>query len=148
MDIVHVLSYIAEMARPPTNHATSRSRAARDRYATSSPYAAINPTRRNKQKRGLRVLDGNSPEAHFIRRCTKRLIEDHFNGNVTTPQRALISKIAWIELRCTLLDAKLIDSRETPYDADVYLSHANALKRMYQGLGIEKPKKSFADLMK
>jgi hypothetical protein len=135
------------MIKPPTNLATSRARQARDRYATSSPYAAINPTRRNKQKRGLRVLDGNSPEAHFIRRCTKRLIDDHFNGNVSTPQRALISKIAWIELRCTLLDRKLIDNRETPYDQDTYLAHTGKLMHLYGKLGIEKPKKSFAELL-
>jgi hypothetical protein len=136
------------MSRIPTNLGALRSLSARDRYATSSPYAAINPTRRNKQKRGLKIIDGRSPEAHFIRRVTKQLVDHIGIDRVTVPQRALISKIAWIELRCTILDRKLIENRETPLDVDTYLAHANALKRMYQALGLNRPTKSFTELMR
>ena len=107
------------------------------RYASVTPYATITPTRRNQQKRGLKILDGNSPEAHFIRRCTKMLTE-HVGGEPTVAQRALIARIAWIELRCSLLDRKAMSDNETPYDVNVYLAHANSLKRLYQALGIEK----------
>ena len=117
------------------------------RYPTVSPYARVSPTRRNRQKRGLVVMDGNSPEAHFLRRVQRKLLE-HLGGEPTAPQRALVNKIAWIELRCLLLDKKLLESRETPYDHDVYLAHANAAARMYKLLGIEPPKPDFASLMR
>jgi hypothetical protein len=135
------------MSKPRTNLATPQSPSSRDRWAASSPYAAINPTRRNHQKRGLRVVDGRGPEAAFLRRVTKHLVEHIGIDRITIPQRALISKIAWIELRCTMLDRKLIDSRETPYDVDTYLAHAKALKLLYQALGLNRPTKSFAELM-
>lgn len=117
------------------------------RFATVSPYAVVNPTRRNRQKRGLRILDGNAPEAHFLRRVQKDLVE-HVGGSPTAPQRAIIAKIAWAELRCLLLDKKLIESRETPYDHDTYLAHANSLSRWYKLLGIKQPEPKFSQLMK
>jgi hypothetical protein len=119
------------------------------RYGTVSPYAKISPTKRNNQKRGLRLWDGNSPEAHFIRRATKMLIE-HVGGPdvVTVPQRALIDKICWIELRCAILNRKaFFENHETPYDQDIFLAHAGKLKLLYEQLGIEKPKASLAQLM-
>jgi hypothetical protein len=54
----------------------------------------------------------------------------------TVPQRALISKIAWIELRCSFLDRKLGVNRETHYDQDTYLAHTGKLMHLYGRLGL------------
>ena len=119
----------------------------RRKYPTVSPYARVTSTRRNQQKRGLVVVDGNSPEAHFLRRVQKQLVE-HLGGNPTVAERALVNRIAWIELRCLMLDQKALSGNETAYDDHVYLAHANSLKRLYGALGLQSPKKSFAELMR
>jgi hypothetical protein len=117
------------------------------RYATISPYGRVTSTRTNNQKRGLRIMDGTSPEGCFLRRVQKQLIEEHLGGNATVPQRALVNRIAWIELRMLLLDKKAIEGNETPYDVSTYLAHANSAKRMYQALGFSRPSASFAELL-
>jgi hypothetical protein len=116
------------------------------RFATVSPYGRVSSTRYNNQKRGMRIVDGNSCEANFLRRCQKSLIE-HLGGEPTVPQRALISRIAWCELRLTLLDKKMIESNETDYDNKTYNAHVNSVRRLYSQLGIGKPKASFAKLL-
>ena len=76
------------------------------------------------------------------------MLTEHVGGEPTVAQRALIARIAWIELRCNLFDRKAISDNEAPYDVNIYLAHANSLKRLYQALGIEKSRPSFARLMR
>jgi hypothetical protein len=139
------------MIKPRTNldQTASRPRNKRGRcYPTVSPYGRVSSTKYNQQKRGLRIVDGNSCEAHFLRRVQKQLIEDHLGGVATVPQRALIARIAWCELRMALLDKKMLEDNESDYDNKTYNAHVNSVKRLYQTLGIGKPTKSFAELMK
>jgi hypothetical protein len=149
MDLYQNSAYIHFM-KPRTNPDPAAAQPARKprRYATVSPYGRVTSTRTNNQKRGLRIMDGTSPEGCFLRRVQKQLIEEHLGGNATVPQRALVNRIAWIELRMLLLDHKMIEGHETPCDDNQYLAHANSAKRMYQALGIERPRASFAELMK
>src|SRR5689334_6196238 len=133
-------------ARPKPNASAAPTR--RKRYPTVSPYGRVTPTRMNHQKRGLVVLDGNSPEAHFLRRAQKQLREQLGGGDLTPAQLALISHIAWTELRILILRKKAIEGRETPYDSHIELAHINAIKRLYAVLGIKHPGPKFSDLLK
>src|SRR5437868_6127262 len=94
------------------------------RRSVASPYARETSICYQNQKRGLFVVDGNSPEAHFLRRVHRRLIDEHLGGRATDAQLGLVNLIAWAELRLLRLNAKFIRGEETPYDVDMYFAHS------------------------
>jgi hypothetical protein len=116
-------------------------------YVTSfTPYARIQPTERNRDKRGIKIADPHSFEARFLRKAQHDLIA-HIGGRPTKPQQALISHIANLELRILMLNHKFYNGRGTAHDDDNLVAHIGKLKLLYQSLGLDEPRPSFAELL-
>jgi hypothetical protein len=114
-----------------------------------SPYMRVTPIKSNNQRRGLRILDTHSPEAHFIRRCKRMIVDDHFAGRkLTTAEQSLLHRIAMIELRCELLDREFLASDESGYDEVQYIARTNTLIKLYTKLGIHRGHTDMAALLR
>jgi hypothetical protein len=114
-----------------------------------SPYMRVTPIKSNNQRRGLRILDTHSPEAFFIRRCKKLIVEDHFAGRkLTMAEQSLLHRIAMIELRCELLDQEFCSNLESGYDEVQYIARTNTLIKLYTKLGIHRGHTDMAALLR
>jgi hypothetical protein len=80
--------------------------------------------------------DGRTKEARLLRQMREELIR-HLGGNVTPPQRAMIERCAMLQLRCAVLDRKILDGTFTEFDAKVYLAFTGSLTRTLARLGLE-----------
>jgi hypothetical protein len=114
-----------------------------------APYSLVEPRSQNRgQKRGLVRVDGRTVAGRLLKHTRKALL-DHVGGPnaASTVQKALIERCAWLELRCALFDQKQIEGTFTNYDSATHLALIGSLRRLYQTLGIEKPRASFASLL-
>ena len=82
--------------------------------------------------------DGRSREARLLKQMRRRLTE-HLGGEgrMTAPQRALVERAAMLQLRCAVLDQRVVDGSFTEYDAKTYLAFSNSLSRTLGRLGLE-----------
>jgi len=111
-----------------------------------SPYARIEPKSRG-QRRGIVRVDGRTKEGRLLKNTRAGLLE-HLGPDATIPQKALIERIAWLELRSALFDQKQIEGTFTEYDSKQHLALINALRRLYGSLGLGRPVPKFAQLLK
>src|SRR5260370_12916026 len=81
--------------------------------------------------------DKRTREGRCLLQARRALIE-HFGGeaNLTNPQRALIERCAMLQLRCAVLDRKILDGTFSEYDAKTYLAFSNSLRRSLEALGL------------
>ena len=113
-----------------------------------APYMRFEKASANRgQKRGVVRVDGRTVHGRLLKNTRAALLE-HLGPGVTIPQKAIIERIAWLELRCALFDQKQIDGTFTQYDADQHLALINALRRLYGSLGTGRPGPKFASLLK
>src|SRR5229473_888669 len=81
--------------------------------------------------------DGRTREGRCLIEARRSLIE-HFGGeaNLTVTQRALIERCAMLQLRCAVLDRKILDGTFSEFDAKTYLAFSNSLRRSLEALGL------------
>ncbi len=81
--------------------------------------------------------DRRTKEGRCLAQARLGLIE-HLGGeaNLTNPQRALIERCAMLQLRCAVLDKKVLDGTFSEYDAKTYLAFSNSLRRSLESLGL------------
>jgi hypothetical protein len=113
-----------------------------------APYSLIErPAKSRGQRRGIVRVDGRTREGILLKKTRKALL-DFLGPNITPPQRAICERIAWLELRCAVFDAKQIDGTFTHYDSATHLALIGGLRRLYREIGFNSPAPKFADLMK
>ena len=112
-----------------------------------APYMHLNANRGRGQKRGILRVDGRTRAGRLLKAVRAALLA-HVGADVTIVQKSLIERIAWLELRCVLLDQKQIEGQFSDYDAKTYLAEVGALRRCYSALGIHRPTPRFAELLK
>jgi hypothetical protein len=84
--------------------------------------------------------DGRTREARLLRSMRKALIEQLGGADRLLPtQRVLIERAVTLQLRCSMLDQRIIDGTFTGYDNNSYIAFCNALRRTMQALGPETP---------
>jgi hypothetical protein len=66
------------------------------------------------------------------------MLIEHLGGEqkVTPPQRSLVERCAYLQLRCAMLDRRIVDGTDTEYDSKVYAAFSNALARTMARLGL------------
>jgi hypothetical protein len=111
-----------------------------------APYMRLEPKSRG-QRRGIVRVDARTREGRLLRDVRKALLE-HLGPNPTVVQRSMVERAAWLELKCALLDQKIISQTDTTFDSATYLSWVGHLRRLYQALGIARPAPSLAKLLK
>jgi hypothetical protein len=82
--------------------------------------------------------DGRTKEARLLRQMRTALFR-HLGGesNLTAPQRAVVERAAMLQLRCAVLDQRVVDGTFTEYDAKTYLAFSNSLTRTLNALGLD-----------
>jgi hypothetical protein len=84
--------------------------------------------------------DGRTKQGRLLAQVRRGLIDQCGGEAKLTPvQRLLIERAAHLQLRCSMLDARLIDGRYTPYDNNVHAAFCNALRRTLEALNLETP---------
>jgi|SRR5262252_2959788 len=111
-----------------------------------APYQRLT-TKTRGQRRGIVNCDGRTKAGRLLKNTRLTLLE-FLGPNVTAPQKSLVERIAWLELRLATFDSKIAAGTFTNHDEAVYNSCVNSLKRLYQALGINKPHPNFAELLK
>jgi hypothetical protein len=86
----------------------------------------------------LGLVDGRTREGRLLAQMRRVLIEQ-VGGDPTPPQRILIERAAYLQLRCAKLDSRLIDGTFTQYDNASYIAFCNALRRALVSLGLVDP---------
>ena len=63
----------------------------------------------------------------------------HLGGkaSLSAPRRAMVERAAMLQLRCAVLDGKILDGTFSEYDAKTYLAFSNSLTRTLAALGLE-----------
>ena len=81
--------------------------------------------------------DKRTREGRCLQQARLGLIA-HLGGekNLTNPQRALIERCAMLQLRCAVLDRKILDGTFSEFDAKTYLAFSNSLRRSLEALGL------------
>jgi len=92
------------------------------------------PTFKNRQARGLPKVDGRTREGRIMRAFRADLI-DFVGGDPDVIQREIIERAVWLQLRCSLMDAKIAAGEDTQYDSATYLSWTANLQRALCRLG-------------
>jgi len=82
--------------------------------------------------------DRRSREGRLLKATRLALIE-HLGGEdaLTPTQRSLVERAAYLQLRCSVLDRRIVDGTFTHYDAKSYLAFSNSLVRTMKALGLE-----------
>jgi hypothetical protein len=81
--------------------------------------------------------DGRSKEGRLLSQMRRALIA-HLGGEarLSDPQRAMVERAAMLQLRCAVLDRKILDGTFSEYDSKVYLAFSNSLTRTLARLGL------------
>jgi hypothetical protein len=68
----------------------------------------------------------------------RRALYTYLGGekNLTAPQLILVERAAMLQLRCSILDQRIVDDTLTDYDERIYLGYSNSLRRTFAALGI------------
>jgi hypothetical protein len=83
-------------------------------------------------------LDGRSKEALFLRRFKADLYEQ-LGGEQPAGVRALVERAAWLALRCSQFDEKIVAGTLTEHDSKQLLSWTGHLSRLLKTLGVIQP---------
>ena len=97
-------------------------------------YARSNPTPMNRQTRGLPKIDGRTRAGRIAKAFRQDLI-DHIGGEPNIIQREIIERCVYLQLRCSLMDAKIAAGKDTEYDSKCYLAWSASLQRSLLKLG-------------
>jgi hypothetical protein len=100
----------------------------------------------------LAKLDGRTKEARLLAKVRDDLIR-HVGGQPTVTQRHVIERVAWLSLRCALLDRKMATGSFSPHDNREFLACSGALTRLLTKLGFKASDKlasgpSFSEYLK
>jgi hypothetical protein len=81
--------------------------------------------------------DRRSKEGRLLKQMRQALIA-HLGGEgrLSAPQRVLVERAAMLQLRCAVLDRRMLDGTFTEYDAKTYLAFSNSLTRTLSALGL------------
>jgi hypothetical protein len=81
--------------------------------------------------------DGRTKEARLLHQMRSALFT-HLGGEdkLSPPQRVLVERAAMLQLRCAVLDGKVLDATFSEYDAKTYLAFSNSLTRTMEALGL------------
>jgi hypothetical protein len=60
---------------------------------------------------------------------------DHVGGSPDIIQREIIERCVFLQLKCSLMDAKICAGRESEYDSKTYLAWSASLQRALLKLG-------------
>ncbi|MGH2506093.1 MAG: hypothetical protein ACRDHZ_01520 [Ktedonobacteraceae bacterium] len=105
--------------------------------------------RRRLTPYGRRIVDGRSHEGRFLRAARHALIRQ-LGGNVTPAQATMVERIAWLQLRCSMLDEKIVSGNFTEHDSRQYLAWSNTLRKTLVALNLElhpESKTTVADIL-
>jgi hypothetical protein len=87
-----------------------------------------NPVGPDSRQHRLAKIDGRTKIAKLMRETRAALIA-HVGGEPSATQRALIERVVWLRLKCSLIDAKIATDTDNDYDSKSYLAWSNALRR-------------------
>jgi hypothetical protein len=65
----------------------------------------------------------------------RAVLTEQLGGRLSPTQTVLIERAAMLQLRCAVLDARIIDGTFSEYDAKTYLAFSNSLTRTMVALG-------------
>lgn len=66
----------------------------------------------------------------------RRTLTAQLGGKPTPQQQMLIERCAMLQLRCAVLDKRIIDGTFTQYDSNTYLAFSNSLRLSLTALGL------------
>lgn len=113
-----------------------------------APYMLADPGGNSRgQRRGILRVDGRTKAGRQLR-ATRKALLDHLGPNASAPQLALAERAAFLELRATLFDQKIVDGTFTELDGKTYYALIGALRRCYAAIGLQRPAPAFAALMR
>ena len=86
----------------------------------------------------LEFVDANLAGQIQLSREVRAALFQHLGGEgkLSPPQRILVER-AMLQLRCAVLDAKILDASFSEYDAKTYLAFSNSLTRTMGTLGLQ-----------
>jgi hypothetical protein len=85
-------------------------------------YALLDPkTKSRGQRSGIVRVDGRTREGRLLKQ-TRQALLDHIGAGATAVQQPMIERIAQLELRCALLDAKQLAGKFIEYNGKIYLA--------------------------
>lgn len=94
--------------------------------------------------------DGRTREARLLKQVREKLTAELGGaGRLSAGQRALVERAAYLQLRCAVLDQRIIDGSFTDFDSKTYLAWANSLRRALVDLGLKpaaEQTETFADI--
>jgi hypothetical protein len=94
-------------------------------------------------------LDGRKKEARILKATRKELL-GLLGHKPNGAELALVEQIAWLQLRLSTMNQRLVEGSYTHFDANVYNAHVNSLARCLSRLGVvgklEKAKPATASL--
>jgi hypothetical protein len=102
----------------------------------------------------LNNLDGRTKEARILK-SMRRELSNLLGHKPNAGELAMIERIAWLQLRISVLDRRLLDGKFSEFDASVYNAHTNSLARLLVKLGVvgngkrgsARPGRSLADII-
>jgi hypothetical protein len=99
-------------------------------------YALGKPTPTNRQTRGLPKIDGRTRAGRIAKAFREDLI-DHVGGSPDIIQREIIERCVFLQLKCSLMDAKIAIGKDSEYDSKTYLAWSASLQRALLKLGYQ-----------
>src|SRR6267378_3778676 len=97
---------------------------------------AERPSPTNRQVRGLPRIDGRTRAGRIAKAFRADLIE-HCGGSPNIIQREIIERCVFLQLKCSLMDAKICAGRDTEYDSKTYCAWSASLQRSLLKLGYQ-----------
>ena len=82
----------------------------------------------------LNNLDGRTKEARILKSMRVELA-NLLSRKPNAGELALIERLAWLQLRLSVLDRRLLDGQFSEFDANVYNAHCNSFARGLEKLG-------------
>ena len=102
------------------------------------------------QHRGVIASDGRTRAAQHLKRVRKALFEELAQQDGREPSAkmcALIERAAFLDLRCSLFEQKLLDGTYTELDSRTHCAAINTQRRLFSALGLRN-EPAFARLMR
>jgi hypothetical protein len=84
----------------------------------------------------LAKIDRRRIEYRILREVREALVK-HCGGNPSPTQAVIIERVAWLSLRCSQIDRKVIEGTLTDYDAKSALAWSPAIQRSCKLLGLQ-----------